>query len=75
MTPIAPLVTSFLRDWLPAHRGASRHTIDSYSYALRLLFLFVSERLKIPPSAIAGALAWLVWGLVSYGLLRQPVWL
>jgi len=53
MTPIAPLVTSFLRDWLPAHRGASRHTVDSYSYALRLLFLFASERLKIPPSAIA----------------------
>ena len=52
MTPVASLVASFLREWLPIHRGASVHTVDSYAHALRLLFNFASERLKVTPSEI-----------------------
>ena len=47
MTPIAPLITDFLRDYLPVERGFSPHTCESYAYAFRLLFTFAAERLRI----------------------------
>jgi len=50
VTPIAPLITSFLREHLPVERGCSPHTGESYAYAFRLLFLFASNRLKTKPS-------------------------
>jgi len=50
VTPIAPLITSFLREHLPVERGYSRHTCESYAYAFRLLFLFAGNRLKTKPS-------------------------
>ncbi len=50
MTPIAPLITSFLREHLPVERGCSPHTGESYAYAFRLLFLYASNRLKTKPS-------------------------
>lgn len=50
MTPIAPHITSFLRERLPVQRGASVHTCDSYAYAFQLLFQFASRRLKVKPS-------------------------
>jgi site-specific recombinase XerD len=52
MTPIAPLLTRFLREHMPIERGCSVHTCESYAHAFRLLFLFASERLKITPSQI-----------------------
>lgn len=52
MTPIAPLITSFLREYLQVERGLSPHTGESYAYAFRLLFTYASERLKIRPSQI-----------------------
>lgn len=53
MTPIAPHVTAFLREHLTRHLAASRHTCDTYAYALRLLFEFASQQLKVAPSALA----------------------
>lgn len=52
MTAIAPHLSAFLLERLPAERGASVHTQDSYSYAFKLLFEFTSARLKVPPSAL-----------------------
>ena len=49
MTPIAPLITSFLREHMPIERGSSPHTCETYAHAFRLLFLFASKRLGIRP--------------------------
>ena len=50
MTPIAPLITGFLREHLPHERGYSPHTCETYTHALRLLLRFASERLGKKPS-------------------------
>ncbi len=52
MTPIAPLITSFLREYLPATRGYSPQTCETYAYAYRLLFAFAADRLKVKPSQL-----------------------
>ena len=52
MTPIAPLITDFLREHLPIERGCSPHTCETYAHAFRLLFIFASKRLAIKPSQI-----------------------
>jgi integrase/recombinase XerD len=52
MTPIAPLITSFLREHMPIERGSSPHTCETYARAFRLLFIFASKRLGIRPSQI-----------------------
>ena len=52
MTPIAPLITAFLREHMPIERGCSPHTCETYAYAFRLLFLFASERLHQRPSQL-----------------------
>lgn len=53
MTPIAPLMTSFLREHMPVEQGYSPHTCETYAHAFRLLFLFTSERLRMRPSQIS----------------------
>lgn len=53
MTPIAPHIEAFLREHLALHRGASRHTCDSYAYSFQLLFEFAAARLKLTPSSLA----------------------
>ena len=53
MTPIAPLIETFLRETLAHQRGTSRHTSDSYAGSFQLLFVFAAERLKVKPSALA----------------------
>jgi integrase/recombinase XerD len=50
MTPIAPHITAFLREYLPMARGCSPHTCDSYAYAFKLLFGFAAQRLRRAPS-------------------------
>jgi site-specific recombinase XerD len=50
MIALAPHVTAFLRVRLPIERGASPNTCDTYAYALKLLFGFLSNRLKVAPS-------------------------
>jgi integrase/recombinase XerD len=52
MTPIAPLITSFLREHLPNEHGRSPHTCETYAHAFRLLFTFASRRLGIRPSQL-----------------------
>jgi site-specific recombinase XerD len=52
MTPIAPLITSFLREHMPIEQGYSPHTCETYAHAFRLLFVFASKRLGIRPSQI-----------------------
>ena len=52
MTPIAPLITSFLREHMPIEQGCSPHTCETYAHAFRLLFIFASKRLGIKPSLI-----------------------
>jgi site-specific recombinase XerD len=52
MTPIAPLISSFLREHMPIEQGCSPHTCETYAHAFRLLFLFASKRLGIRPSQI-----------------------
>ncbi|MGI5865574.1 MAG: tyrosine-type recombinase/integrase [Myxococcales bacterium] len=52
MTPIAPLITAYLRERLPRERRASQHTCDTYAYAFQLLFEFASARLGVAPSAL-----------------------
>ena len=46
MTPIAPLITGFLREHMPRQRGYSPHTCETYAYSFRLLFAFAAERLS-----------------------------
>ncbi len=53
MTPLAPLVTSFMREHLPVEQGASPHTCETYAHGLRLLFAFASERLGLRPSQLS----------------------
>jgi integrase/recombinase XerD len=52
MTPIAPLISKFLREHLPKDRGFSPHTCEAYAYAFRLLFAFASQRLGKKPSEL-----------------------
>jgi integrase/recombinase XerD len=52
MTPIAPLMTDFLREHMPIAQGYSPHTCETYAHAFRLLFLFASERLRMRPSQL-----------------------
>jgi site-specific recombinase XerD len=53
MTPIAPHIEAFLRDYLPKQRGASQHTCDSYADGFKLLFNFAGQRLKLRPSEVS----------------------
>ncbi len=53
MTPIAPLITAFMREHMPIERGHSPHTCETYAYAFRLLFIFASERLGQRPSQLS----------------------
>lgn len=52
MTPIAPLITGFLRVHLPVEQGYSNHTCETYAYAFRLLFAFTSDQIGKRPSQL-----------------------
>lgn len=52
MTMLAPHLTAYLRERLPQERQASRHTVDAYAYAFKLLFAFTTKRLGAAPSAL-----------------------
>jgi site-specific recombinase XerC len=52
MNALAPHVAAYLRDRLPVELGASRHTCETYSYALKLWFEFTANKLGISPSAL-----------------------
>jgi site-specific recombinase XerD len=50
MTPIAPLITYFLREYLPKERGFGQNTCETYAYAFQLFLEYASKQLKIRPS-------------------------
>lgn len=50
MTPIAPLITYFLREYLPKERGFGQNTCETYAYAFQLFLEFASRKLKVRPS-------------------------
>lgn len=52
MTPLAPHMTTFLRQRLAIDRRASPHTCATYAYAFRLLLGFASNRLNTYPSQL-----------------------
>jgi site-specific recombinase XerD len=52
MTPLAPHITTFLRERLPIDRRASEHTCDTYAHAFRLLFQYAASRLGASPSQL-----------------------
>lgn len=52
MTPIAPLITRFLREHLPVSQGYSPHTCETYAHGYRLFFAFAADRLHTPPSQL-----------------------
>ena len=52
MTPIAPLITRFMREHMPQQRGYSPHSCEAYAYSFRLLFIFAAGRLNTRPSLL-----------------------
>lgn len=53
MTPIAPLITSFLRDYMPRQRGYSPHSCEAYAQSFKLLFMFAAKRLHAKPTQLS----------------------
>jgi integrase/recombinase XerD len=52
MTLLAPLITGFLRDYMPRQRGYSSHSCETYAHSFRLLFTYAAERLRTKPSQL-----------------------
>jgi integrase/recombinase XerD len=52
MTLIAPLITDFLRDYMPRQRGYSPNSCETYAHSFRLLFAFAGNRLGTRPSQL-----------------------
>jgi integrase/recombinase XerD len=53
VTPLAPLLTAFLRNHLPRERGCSVHTAEAYAHTFRILLVFAAEKHGTSPSALA----------------------
>ena len=53
MTPIAPLITAFLREHMPRQRGYSAHSCEAYAICFRLFLTFAADRLRTRPSRLA----------------------
>lgn len=52
MTLLAPLITGYLRDYMPRQRGYSPHSCETYAYGFRLLFTFAAKRTVTRPSQL-----------------------
>ena len=52
MIRLAPLITGFLRDYMPRQRGYSPHTCETYAHSFRLLFAFAAKRIRTKPSQL-----------------------
>lgn len=52
MTLLAPLITGYLRDYMPHQRGYSPHSCETYAHSFRLLFIFAAKRLGTTPSKL-----------------------
>lgn len=52
MTPLAPLITSYMRDYMPTQRGYSAYSCDTYADSFRLLIAFAAKRIRCKPSQL-----------------------
>ena len=52
MTLLAPLITGYLRDYMPRQRGYSPHSCETYAHSFRLLLAFAAKRTGIKPSQL-----------------------
>jgi len=52
MSALAPHVAAYLHQRLPTELGASRHTCETYTHALRLWFEYAAVRHGVAPSAL-----------------------
>jgi integrase/recombinase XerD len=52
MTKLAPLITGFLRDYMPHQRGYSPQSCETYAFSFKLLFDFAARRLGTRPSRL-----------------------
>jgi integrase/recombinase XerD len=53
MTPLAPLITSFLQDYMPRQRGCSRQTCETYAVSFKLLLEYAATRVGTRPSRLS----------------------
>lgn len=53
MTPLAPLITGFLRDYMPRQRGYSLHSCETYALSFKLLLDFAAKRTGTRPSRLS----------------------
>jgi site-specific recombinase XerD len=53
MTPLAPLITRFLREYMPGQRGYSPETCDTYAISFKLLLEYAAMRLGTRPSKLS----------------------
>jgi site-specific recombinase XerD len=53
MTKLAPLITGFLRDYMPRQRGYSPQSCETYAFSFKLLFNFAAKRRGTRPSQLA----------------------
>lgn len=53
MTPLAPLITSFLRDYMPRQRGYSARTCETYAISFKLLLEYASTQTGARPSRLS----------------------
>ena len=52
MTRLSPVMTAYLREYLPCQRGFSDHSCATYAYGIKLLLLFAAERIGTSPSML-----------------------
>ena len=52
MSLLAPLITGFLRDYMPRQRGYSPHSCETYAHSFRLLFGYADKRTGTKPSQL-----------------------
>jgi integrase/recombinase XerD len=50
---LAPHVSEWLRERLPLELGASRHTCETYTYAMKLWFEYAADRHGVRPSDLS----------------------
>lgn len=53
MTPLGPLITGFLRDYMPRQRGYSSLTCETYALSFKLLFEYAAKRTGVRPSRLS----------------------
>jgi site-specific recombinase XerD len=53
MTPLAPLITNFLRDYMPRQRGYSARTCETYAVSFKLLLEYAAVQKRTRPSKLS----------------------